>query len=419
MLRPVMLASVLAACGEPNPKHVIADAEVDALLCRGLNDSIGGDTCTVLTGAGCSIGEKCGWVIDDAGLGQVTCVPAGARTVGMSCEHLALPWCERLRSDDCDRGLVCHDGTCKTICDHQGDERWGCDPQQTCTRYDGLFEWGNTTVAGVCEPGCDPLTQVAMVGEPTAACGSLDSAAPNAGCYSLDFVEFACMPIEPSTLGRTDRTTAQTNGSGTALTSGCAPGFVPFFREATGSNVVTCTGTCAPKRTDRTLPGNNKGDATIAAKLPFEPEPLVGNAVCEPGKKGSEANQNCLYLWPFNFENGMLQPSPYNNSLGVCFAYEHYTYDHDNIATTPPRRVPGCETLPPRGFTDQCVCDAQGTNCSGTGCPDGLAHEWGCYDTVSSGMSFTSPAAPRMKSFLRELRVGAAGATSTTRHVVR
>ncbi|MBA3391818.1 MAG: hypothetical protein H0T89_04190 [Deltaproteobacteria bacterium] len=164
------------------------------------------------------------------------------------------------------------------------------------------------------------------------------------------------------------------------------------------------------------MPSNNKGDPMVAAKLPFEPAPLVGNAVCEPGKKGSEANQNCLYLWPFYNQNGSVEPSPYNDSLGVCFAYAHYTYDHDNIATTPPRRVPGCETLPPRGFTDQCTCDSQGTNCSGTGCPDGLAHEWGCYDTVSAGVSSTSPAAPATKSFLRELRVGE---PNPAQHVVR
>lgn len=96
---------------------------------------------------------------------------------------------------------------------------------------------------------------------------------------------------------------------------------VPFFRESTGSTITVCAGMCAPAKTDSTLPGNAKGDATQAAKLPTQAMPMVGNGVCVAGKKGSEPQQNCHYLWMYNNDGTQTIPSPYNDTLGVCFGY--------------------------------------------------------------------------------------------------
>ena len=71
----------------------------------------------------------------------------------------------------------------------------------------GRFETAGTTVAGVCDPSCDPLTQDLKVGTAKAACGSTNPAMPTKGCYGYD--EFNCAPGGMSTWTLTDRQMAQ------------------------------------------------------------------------------------------------------------------------------------------------------------------------------------------------------------------
>ncbi len=394
----------------------------DIVLPDGSGGDGGGDVCSPLTQAGCAAGEKCAWIEDQDNppLGHIGCTPDGSVAVGGACTVGAAG---PAGFSNCVKGSECVAGTCKQICDHQGGAPM-CDANHACGRYEGLFESGDVTVAGVCDPKCDPLTQALKAGTNTAACGSPMPAMPNAGCFTFDYVDFTCAPVGPSTLPLTDRMPARGPASGGAYVNGCSPGFVPFWREATGSNVIVCAGMCAPAKSDNStaaLRAANKGDPAVPAKLPLEAAPAAGNATCAAGKKGSEANENCLFLWPFNVENNMLVVSDYNNTLGICFGYTHYTYDHDNNAGTPNRGVPGCETLPPKTpVPANCTEMPAGSGSySGTGCLDGLAHEWGCYNTTDSGVTFAANKPAPLKPFMREFRARPYGEGTGVRHMIR
>ena len=65
-------------------------------------------------------------------------------------------------------------------------------------------------------------------------------------------------------------------------------------------------------------------------------------------KKGSEAQQDCVFLWTFlTTAPGVPGTSQYNETLGVCFGYTHFKFDSNNDMV-PDTTFPACETLPPR-----------------------------------------------------------------------
>lgn len=445
-----LFAGLLAACGGGGEKPVrLTDSSIPD----------GTSVCSPLTQAGCAAGEKCAWIEDQANppIGHIGCAADGTVAAGGACT-VGAPGATGY--SNCVKGTECVAGTCKSICDHQGGAP-KCGAEYSCSRYDGLFESGEVTVAGVCDPKCDPLTQELLVGTNKAACGSTNPAMPTAGCFTFDGIDYTCAPVGMSTLALTDRQPARGPASGGAYVNGCAPGFLPFFREMTGSTTTVCAGMCAPLKTDNTLRANVIGSDAVPAKLPTKAAPVAGDAQCIPGEKGFYAPganfataQNCLFMWPFNVENGMLPATPYNDNLGICFAAKNaiYTYDHDNNAGTPARPVPGCQDLPPRipcGAGDSCptglscaaskVCVPAGVTCTAAaGCSctivagtnfcagdargyeDGLASEWGCYNTTDSGLmaAFTSikGPAPTVKPFLKEFNVGGRGVGTGVRH---
>jgi hypothetical protein len=341
-VRGVLLAVVIAGCGrgEPPNVHLIDAFEDPQLHCPF------GDTCNPLTQTGCNPGERCTWILSPgSGCDHIGCEPDGTMELGSACTFGPVQFDASF--DDCKRGAVCSDGICKKICDPQAlASSSGCDAQHACNQDPNLFDLGPVTVAGVCEPACDPLTQT-LIGSNSGACDSTDPTSPDRGCYTFDFEVFSCSVIDPPTLALTDRTPAKlTNGS--TLANSCAPGFVPFFFESTGSMSVRCAGLCAPLEIDNTQPQNAKGDPTVLAKLPLEAALAAGNATCAPGKKGSEAQQDCVFLWSFLTDiDGNPRPSRFNETLGVCFAYTHFQYD-SNGDTIPDTVMPACESLPPR-----------------------------------------------------------------------
>ncbi|MDX2091920.1 MAG: hypothetical protein SFX73_28920, partial [Kofleriaceae bacterium] len=180
-------------------KHALGALIVGLMACGGgggsnttviITDGAGGDsgptTCNPLTQTGCNAGEKCTWIEDQENppIGHVGCAPEAAapKAIGTACTP---PPPGPMGYDDCAKGSVCLAGVCKQICDVNGGAPT-CDENHSCTRYADFFEVGGNAVAGVCDPGCDPLTQELKVGTNKAACGSPTPNMPNSGCYGYD-----------------------------------------------------------------------------------------------------------------------------------------------------------------------------------------------------------------------------------------
>ena len=336
-------ASTDAAIDAP----ILVDAAVDApvILIDAMVDAASGP-CNPLAQTGCNSGERCTWIKDQdvpTPIGHIGCVPMGTVAVGAACTVATAT----TGHDDCIVGSVCVSGTCKQICDLQGGTPT-CGTNFACTQYQGLFDSGGTTVAGVCDVKCDPLTQVAATGSPTAACGSTTPTSPNQGCYGFD--EFSCATVLANALTLTDRTIPPQ-----FVTNACAPGFMPLLYADTGSMTATCNGLCAALETDNTPAhvNNSKGDPAALGKLPTAAAPVAGDATCAIGKKGSEATSDCRFLWIYLVDiNGDVPATflPYADTLGVCFARAHYKYDSNNDGqlTAADLTQPDCNTLPPR-----------------------------------------------------------------------
>ncbi len=344
MMNKLAIAAVLfgfAACDKK--EGVIL---VDAPMGDGGNTM----TCNPLTQGGCNTGEKCTWINDqdDPPIGHVGCAPDPGATgiaIGGACtEGPAGP----MGFDTCVKGSVCLSGECKQICDQAGGAPT-CDQDHSCTRYADFFEFGGTAVAGVCDPACDPLTQDLKVGAVKAGCGSTMATMPTKGCYGYD--DYSCAPAGPSVYALTDRAAPRTNASGNPYLNGCAPGFLPFFYEMTGSTVTKCTGYCAALEIDNTQPTDTtRGDATAIGKLPTTAA-IAGDAICSPAKKGSTADSHCKFMWPYVVDRTTMQlpmqfaMGPYLDKLGVCQSIGFFQYDSNNDMM-PDAPFPACRTLP-------------------------------------------------------------------------
>jgi hypothetical protein len=340
---------------------------------------------TAQTGSCSPAHERCTWVRDQDSppIGHIGCVPQGHIAIGAICTE---PAGGPMGYDDCVQGSVCSDGVCAAICDNDGGIP-GCDADHACVIHEGLFEYAGSTVAGVCEVGCDPLTQKTKLGASTDACGSTTPAAPDRGCYGFD--NYSCDEVLPGANTLTDRKTPKGNASGNPYFNGCAPGFMPIFYEGTGSTKSLCTGLCAALETDNTPAhmNNGKGDPTALAKLPNESASAPGNATCDIGRKGSEDSSRCHFLWPLLVnDDGSLPVSfangPLRDTLGVCMAIDHFMYDSNNDmhADTP---YPDCATLPPHSAATPGLFDD--------------ASDWGCQKFANT---------PHPTQLARGIRIG-------------
>ena len=371
----VLLVGVVAACGADKVKHL--DSGVNAPL-----------ACEPVTQKGCMDGEKCTWVVrNDATqtmneIGQIACVPDGTTADGAACDDATMD--VNGGADTCVAGDLCMARKCKPICDPQlvdgaGTGTGACATNYACSVYSGIFESSGTPVAGVCEPTCDPLTQALNVGTTgTAACGSLDPTKPTGTCIaSGGYRSFHCAPSDSTVYANTDRKPPLTDLRGNVYLNGCAPGFIPFyFEDASGAMKTLCSGLCAPLKVDATIAADpahkddNKGDPTALGKLPADPAPAAGKSTCAVGVKGSEAEEDCRYLW-FSLARGdpsKAVASPYNDTLGVCFAYQKF------LAVT----VPGMPQKQPEKSCAKLPVTAP------TGDPYGSAKENGCYPLADS-----------------------------------
>lgn len=349
-----LLVGSIAACG--GGKTTLIDGSVDAFV-----------TCSPIAQTGCSAGEKCTWIVDIDGtattdeIGHIGCITSGNLPEGMACSDATAA--ANGGADTCVAGQLCISNKCKPICDPQlvdGSAAGACKVDFSCSVYAGVFESGGTATAGVCEPGCDPLSQQLKVTK-AEACGSIDPTKPSSTCVpSRGFLSFHCAPSGSIVYDKTDRVAPLADLSGNPFGNGCAPGFIPFYFEGSGSMNTVCTGLCAPLKTDNQIvkqvghETDNQGDKAALAKLTGDAAPVAGHGVCKPNIKGAPglaapAGQDCRFVW-FDLAGrnpAMVGNSPFNNTLGVCFAYEKFV---DIMIPGPPAMaVPekSCAELPP------------------------------------------------------------------------
>jgi hypothetical protein len=339
---------LLVACGSSPTVHhdPPEDASIDGEI---EHDCF----CSPLTQAGCPADDKCTWAHTTSNPGYVSCVLDGTVPVGGACTYTSRPTCQptgTVVADDCVRGSVCVDGTCKAICDNAGGDP-ACDDQHACVVYPGLFSTGASSpaAAGVCEPACDPLADNDFLGN-----GVRGSAcAAGSGCYgdisraTAPRTEFGCMP---------DGDAALVNRSTVAMpaTNSCAEGYLPIVHATTGSTTIVCVAMCAPGDTYLGNPG---------AQAPLGRPPHRCATTDARGVFGT--HEHCMYAWRLEE-----LPSPFGDAVGVCIDHAQYHYDSNGDGTVDGSDAtwPDCEDL-----------------------PLGSAAELGCVSTTTAG---TLPAEP-------------------------
>ncbi len=342
------VAALAAACGGGG-KPQLLDASIDAQM-----------ACNPIAQTGCMANQKCTWIVDadanpttmTAEIGHVDCVAVDATAVpdGMACT--AAKAAVSGGADNCAKGDICISGLCKQICDPQlasGAGAGACDSTHACLSYRGVFESTGIATAGACEVGCDPLTQQ-LATTKAEACNSTDPTKPTGTCVPTtgEFKSFACAPALSQSLTLTDRMTPLGDSRG-FFGNGCAPGFLPFFFEdGSGSQKTLCSGMCAPVKMDsdifKTATNNQPyGDTNALGKLPSDPKAVAGHATCQIGVKGSltdqEGTEDCRFIW-LPLASAATPPAivdtPYNNTLGMCFAYTKFSVTDPNTKMAVP-----------------------------------------------------------------------------------
>jgi hypothetical protein len=357
----------LAACGGGGAPKLI-DSGVDAPT-----------LCSPFLKTGCQAGEKCTWIVDINGtattdeVGHIGCVPDGTIADGLACDRASQG--VNGGADACLGGDFCIGGTCKPICDPQlvpGSAPGACGSNFACSLVHNLFDVAGTAVAGICQPGCDPLTQRLKTGTPNEACGSALATQPTRTCVPTSgFKAFACAEkLSDATDGQPALTER-----GVVFSNSCGPGFIPGFRDTSGSMEVLCMGLCAPVKMDKTIftsnttPANIKpwGDTSAVGKLAADAMPVAGHSVCTPDIKGSilpnSKIEDCRFMWWILVDDtGRLANTPYNDTLGFCFPYTKFQFTPTGSTTKLP--MVSCADLP--------------TVSPGPSDPYGAAKNWGC-----------------------------------------
>ncbi len=232
-----------------------------------VGNNVGG-VCNPLTQTGCAANQKCTWIIDtyngNTPTGHLGCVPNGSVATGQAC-LVGTGGAMATGADNCQKGLVCNSDICKTVCDAAGGAPT-CGTTASCATYASLFaNQGEVAAAGVCDPNCDPLTQ--MVGT-TAACGSPDPANPTKGCYGYWFDKgrsrFTCAKAgNPN--AKQDFVLANAR-----FINSCAPGFFSGLQMGTGSMQAICSAHCNPADVYQ---GHDQGKGGVL--LPGKPAALA------------------------------------------------------------------------------------------------------------------------------------------------
>lgn len=144
--RTVFAVVIAAGCSGSRDRTTVCLCDANNVDARPI------PSCDPIAQTGCLANEKCTWIIGQVTpttVGFIFCAPLDGNEVnaGESCV-LGEPGPRGF--DDCARGAVCVDHTCKAICDLDAAE--GCAAQQSCVQHEDLFLRDNVVVAGVCEP---------------------------------------------------------------------------------------------------------------------------------------------------------------------------------------------------------------------------------------------------------------------------
>lgn len=341
----VFFVAALAACGGSKRPQLLTDSN---------DGDSGSGVCDPLMQTGCNTNEKCTWVVDIDGVpgqsdpvGHIGCVTLTGAEVARDADCMT-NMAAQGGADNCSKGDICVATKCKAVCDfNKAAGAQGCPGMHSCTRYANLFVVSGMIAFGACDPQCETLTQKQIAGSMLDNCGT-DAVRPTQTCISTDvFKTFSCVRLPMDAQGRKDRDKPLSNLAGQPFGNGCEVGYVLGIAEMTGSMQRICQGVCKPAPMSASDPQiNTLGDATAMGKIVGQAAARVGDATCAGDRKGSvlAGPQNCIYLWGFLISQGMVLPSPFHNSLGLCFSFQQYMadIDGDGMATDP---VPDCHSL--------------------------------------------------------------------------
>jgi len=325
-----------------------------AVACGGNNNKIidsnngsGGPICDPIKQTGCPADNpRCTWVQDTTTIGHVDCEPDGSVAIGGDCmpEGSNLP-----TFDNCDKGGICINGKCETICDNNAGGS-ACGSGFACGIYSGLFEVNGNFEAGACDKTCDPLADnrfgTGSAGDPLPAktgstCGS------DQGCYGFpssdttDPTHFTCGGELNTGLVHRSMCVASTDPTQpgcapdamSVYLNGCAQGYIPLLKDMSlGSTEAVCIAFCIPQ--DCYAGSGNCGSDVTLTSAGKEPHSCSTQDIRTgaPITTGSAANNSCYYWWGFEEDSttGVIADSQYDDTLGFCFDHARYKYDSNN-----------------------------------------------------------------------------------------
>jgi hypothetical protein len=342
------LFGFLAACGGKSgtttdaPVITTVDGSVDAPALA----------CNVLAQTGCAATEKCTWIEDQTTptpLGHIGCVPNGAAAAAAACTTgPAGP----MGYDNCVKGNYCLGGTCKPICDDAGGAPM-CGTGYACGKYSGLFGAAGMEVAGICDPTCEPITQVRQSDNSPNCGGALDASnLPTVGCYGYwadpanGGTKWTCARVPSSAKGKVNGSVAGMEGAGNLFINSCMPGYQPLLRQAPGSSTILCTALCRPADTYMGNPAGNAlhGGVTGTTQAPTS---CANRGAATP-------TTDCIYGWinETDMQGAQTPKTAYSDTTGYCIDIAgRQVADPADATGTKKIQYPACSSLPKAGST--------------------------------------------------------------------
>jgi hypothetical protein len=312
-------ATALSGCKDDKKKDGV-NLDPDASTANAA-DAAGGK-CNPVAQTGCDAGEKCTWLNvseDDPAtpapdaIGKTDCVPDGTAAIGEAC----IPGGDQLSggtgTDDCAKGGYCEGpatgGICIPICTGTPDS---CGDAAICTQYFAMFDdLGADTSVGLCNPTCNPVTQLGANGMRDPA---YTDCAENEGCYvSLLVGKASCAGVPAEAVEAKQNDPCYGPDASTCYLNGCAQGYMSFTSTDADTDDSVCNAFCTPVNTYK----GNAGNAPTGL-APY---------TCSLARVGA-SNQECRFMQSF-YGNTDLNPPEFGacvnnagNSFDNCTTYD-------------------------------------------------------------------------------------------------